>query len=162
MRPAVARQPRIQLDDRALERLLGAATPDELDRALIDTVCECGLAAAAGLWRRLPTEAGDAWRELRSRGPREMLPPEPLVRAVLDGGIGERLPDGGHVLAAGVGTRWVALVLGATPRDDDAELASALLGLHATLVAAACGSAAPSDPFGAPLPSDRGDDLRAA
>ena len=152
------------LDSSALDRLVGASTPEDLDRALIDTVCELGLAPAAALWRRVHAGQGARahWTELRSRGPRELLPPAVLVRAVLEGGLDQRLPCGGHVLAASAGARCVALVLGATPEDDDAEQASALLGLHATLVAAACGNQAPADPFGAPLPAERGDDPRAA
>jgi hypothetical protein len=146
----------LQIDARAIEVLLAAHTPDELDRALVDVICDCGVAPAAAIWRKLTDEDG-AWRELRSRGSPELLPSRTFVQAVLQAGLDDRAPNGGHVLSACVGERCVALVLGPTPRDDDAELASALLGLHSTLVAAACGAKPPQDPFGAPLPGKRDD-----
>jgi hypothetical protein len=161
-------RPRIQ--ELPIESLLDSRSVPDLDRALLDVAWQAGVGPAVALWRRVvlaSSPGGAAWRPVRSRGAVELLPLESQVRAVLDGGLDERLPGGATVIAAPSEECGAALVVvagpaaggGAAELDPDAlDVASALLSLYAVLAgpfaAEPDGGDSPGS-LGAPLPAPR-------
>ncbi|MFM7297168.1 MAG: hypothetical protein ACKO4Q_08095 [Planctomycetota bacterium] len=133
---------RHEISERGVELLLGCASLDELDRALLDATARCEELLAVELWRR----HGATWLPVLARGPRELLPSDELVRAAAEGVIEGQLPGGVQVLA---NAGRLALVLAWRTPDTRDDRPLAWIALHAALAA---GLPERSSPFPAPFP----------
>jgi len=130
------------ISEHGVELLLGCASLEELDRALLEASAQCPGLLAVELWRR----HGSTWLPVLARGPREVLPSDELVRAAAEGVIEGQLPGGAQVLA-NAGELALVLAWDAPDVRDDRPLA--WLAVHAAM--AAC-LPERSSPFPAPLP----------
>lgn len=128
-------KPSAPIGEEALEPLLAATAPDQLDLALLDLAWGAQLSPAIAVWRFIRVEGASegAWHPVRSRGPGELLPSNEMVRATLENGFDERLPGNSFVLSSCVGERCIALVLGSVADEAACDVASGLLGLHAAI-----------------------------
>ena len=110
---------------RLVAELIECSDPRECERLLLEAVFVLGAAGAGAIWRR----GGTRWLSVLERGPRELLPSQELVAAVLQGALShEVLPPGAAVLRAGSGDGALALVLGeAEGSEEHVDVLEALL-----------------------------------